>query len=465
MERCTHLLRLQYNWRLRERIEAYEQVSAPKLGSFCCLDSKSEAWPLTCSVSKSALYGDPWKFAKDGVGKKRSAFEMQCADLPNLKAERPWYASLPSQPLQQMLKQLDDAFQRFFKGLGGYPNPKRRGKLRSFTYPAGACKFQGSRVKLPGFGWMRFYQSRPFPSGFETRKVTVRRKAYGWYICVALQDETVPATLRPNEVKTAVGVDVGINKLASLSNGETIANPRFYASFERKRNRLNRAATRKQKGSKKRPKAYQRLARLDQKIVNKRSDYQWKIAHQLVSHFNLIVFENLNIKNMMKRCKPKQDEQGKYVENGQSRKAGLNKAIQDASWYSLKEKVKVLAARLGILVHEINPRHTSQQCSQCDYISPTNRNGEKFICENCNHHADADIDAAVVILRRGLDDLGIKLDAVPGVIREQGKSTPTEPAQKQGKSVQRAEPGNPHEVKFKTLKSIQLNLFEWMESQ
>jgi putative transposase len=254
----------------------------------------------------------------------------------------------------------------------------------------------------------------------------------------------VPDTPQPNDVKTAVGVDVGIEKLASLSSGETIANPRFYAQQSKRRNRLNRAASRKQKGSKRRSKAYERLARLERKIVNQRENYQWKVARKLTA-FDMIVFEALNIKGMMKRCKPKwSEEQQRYVENGQSRKAGLNKAIADAAWYSLKQKVRVVAERWGCLVQEINPRHTSQECSQCGYISPTNRDKEKFLCEDCGYAADADIDAAVVILNRGLKELGIDKEAVSGVTRKQGKITPKESVEKQGikSSTLVGEPGN-----------------------
>jgi len=384
MGQCLNKIRLQYNFRLRERIEAYEQVKAPLMGAYSDLETKAEAYPLTCSVSKSAIYGEPWKISKDGVAKKRSSYEQQSADLPNLKTERPWYKTIPSQPLQQMLRQLDDAFQRFFSGQSDFPKPKRRGKLRSFTYPPGACKFKDNKIKLPGFGWMKFYQSRPFPDGFAFRKVTVSKKADGYHISVCLEDATVPATPQPNDVETAVGVDVGIKKLASLSNGKLVANPRFYKRQERKRNRLNRAASRKQKGSNKRRKAYERIARLEQKVANQREDYQWKIAHKLV-RYDLVVFEALNIKNMMKRCKPKFDEEKqRYVKNGQAAKSGLNKAIADASWYSLRQKVRVLAERYGVLVHEINPRHTSQECSACKYVSPKNRDGEKFVRFVCS---------------------------------------------------------------------------------
>lgn len=117
----------------------------------------------------------------------------------------------------------------------------------------------------------------------------------------------------------------------------------------------------------------------------------------------------------MARCKPKQDENGKYLHNGQAAKRGLNKAIGDAAWGELKQKVKSVAEKSGVLFHEINPKHTSQECSCCGYISPTNRDKERFLCEACGHFADADVDAAVVIRQRGLKELGINLPKLLGV--------------------------------------------------
>ncbi len=111
---------------------------------------------------------------------------------------------------------------------------------------------------------------------------------------------------------------------------------------------------------------------------------------------------------MIKRCKPKKDEEtGRYFRNGQSRKAGLNKAIADASWNALRLKTQHQASKLGNRVVVVNPRHTSQQCSCCGYISPKNRDKEKFLCESCNHYADADVDGAVVIAQRAHSHLGI----------------------------------------------------------
>lgn len=424
MEQHVEMLRLQYNFRIQERTEAYEQASCPVLGNYCDIRTLAECCPLACSVSKNALYGDPWT----PKGKKRSALAQQDADLPNLKRDRPWYSSIQHHVLQQMLRQIDNAFQRFFKGQGKYPRIKRRGKFRSFSYPPGDVRFQGNKVRLPGIGWMRFFQSRQFPDGFDVRSVTVRRKADGWYMSVRLQDDTVPSPINLNEVKTGLGADLGINKLVSLSDGETIHNPRFAQKAERKRKILHRRASRKKKGSLRRRKAYQRLARLENKVANQRIDYQWKIAKKLTRLADILVFEDLNIKGMSARCKPKQDETGKFIRNGQAAKAGLNALLLDASWGELKQKVRIMSEKAGVIFIEINPRHSSQECSKCGYVSPTNRDKERFLCEACGHFDDADVDAAVVIRQRGLKELSIVLP-LPVV---HGKVTPKKPVARLG---------------------------------
>lgn len=451
MEKHLEMLRLQYNFRIRERTEAYEQASTPVLGNYCDLRTNAQCCPLTCSVSKNALYGDPWT----SKGKKRGALAQQDADLPNLKRERPWYKSIQHHILQQMLRRVENAFQRFFKGEGGYPKPKRRGKYRSFSYPPGDVRFEGNKVRLPGIGWCRFFQSRLFPDGFATRTVTVRSKADGWYLSVQLSDETVPEPPTPDAIKTAIGVDLGIKKLASVSTGDLITNPQFAKVSQRRRQLLARRASRKKKGSARRRKAYSALARLEQRVERQRTDYHWKVAHRLVRSADCILFEDLNIKGMMARCKPKKDpESGKYLHNGQAAKRGLNRAIGDAAWGELKQKVKAVAAKSGILVHEINPKYTSQECSYCGYTSPTNRDKEKFLCESCGWIADADIDAAVVIRQRGLEELGINIP-LPVV---HGELTLKEPVARQGLSV-----GLPTEPENPRMEWEQLNLFEWRQ--
>ncbi|MDJ0578209.1 MAG: transposase [Xenococcaceae cyanobacterium MO_234.B1] len=312
------MLRAHYNFCLRDRIEAYEQVRSPVLGNYSRLDNQDghltvlgspqhpcprECCPLTCSVNKSATIGYPWSKA----GKRRSAGMQQDAYLPEMKAARPWYKQINADVLQMNLRRLNDAFSRFFDRQGGYPRFKSRSKFRSFSYKPKQVKIENNKVYLPGIGWMRFYLSRPLPIGFEIRTVTIRHKSDGWYMSVRLENKDVPALMPmdTNQVTKVVAADVGIRKLAALNTGELIPNPQFSKKVARRKRIRQRAASRKVKGSKNRSKAYVRLAKLDLKVGNQRDDYQWKVANKLCRLGDAIIFEALNIKNMMARCKPK----------------------------------------------------------------------------------------------------------------------------------------------------------------
>ncbi len=157
--------------------------------------------------------------------------------------------------------------------------------------------------------------------------------------------------------------------------------------------------------------------------ANNRSAYHWEVAKRLINGADALVFEDLNILGMKSRCKPKPNESGGYDRNGQSAKKGLNRVISDAAWGELVKKVEVVAAKSGILVVKVNPRHTSQQCPRCHHISADNRKGEKFVCAECGYHDDADVNGAVNIRTRGLKKLGIDSTQLPSV---RGEVTPME---------------------------------------
>ena len=450
MTNWLSMLRAHYNFCLRDRIEAYEQVRSPVLGNYSRLDNYGECCPLTCSVNKSATVGYPWTKA----GKRRSAGLQQDAYLPEMKAARPWYKQINADVLQMNLRRLNDAFSRFFDGQGNYPRFKSRSKFRSFSYKPKQVKIDKNKVYLPGIGWMRFYLSRPLPIGFEIRTVTIRHKSDGTYMSVRLENKDVPALMPMDalQVKKVVAADLGIRKLAALNTGELIPNPQFSKRVARRKRIRQRAASRKIKGSKNRSKAYIRLARLDLKVANQRDDYQWKVANRLCQLGDAIIFENLNVKGMMARCKAKKcPETGKYLKNGQAAKRGLNRVIADAAWGGLKLKTRAVAAKLGLIVAEVDPKFSSQQCSCCGYTSPLNRDQEKFLCEECGFFSDADLQASYNLLQRGLDFLGISPTQLRGVppkvtLKESFKET---------SSRLLDEPKNPQ----------QLSLFEWRNGQ
>ncbi len=442
MNDWLNMLRAFYNFCLRDRISAYEQVRSPILGNYSNLKNQGECCPLTCSVSKEATTGYPWK----NNGKRRGAGEQQSSYLPELKRLRPWYKKIDANVQQMNLRRLNAAFAKFFDGAGGYPKFKSKSKFHSFSYVPGQVKIEGNKVRLPGIGWMRFYLSRPLPIGFKIRTVTIRHKSDGWYMSVRLENKDVPALMPidTEQVTKVVAADLGIRKLAALSTGELVINPNFAKRVARRKQIRQRAASRKVKGSRNRSKAYVRLAKLELKVANQRNDYQWKIANKLCRLGDAVIFEALNVKGMMARCKPKKcPETGKYLKNGQAAKRGLNRVIADAAWGELKLKTKAVAAKLGLIVAEVNPRFSSQQCSCCGHIDKANRDKERFLCTECGYVEDADIQASLNLLNRGLKQLGISPTQLRAV-------RPKVTAQDISLALVN-EPSNPR----------QLSLFEW----
>lgn len=274
--------------------------------------------------------------------------------------------------------------ENFFDGRG-YPKFKTRQRFKSFSYPPNQVKLEKNNVYLPSIGWMRFFKSRSIPDGFSLKTVTIRSLADGWYMSIRIENTEVPQLNLQDlgQVKTTIGCDLGIKKLLALSNGELIENPQFEKRLSKRKTIRQRRASRKKRGSSNQKKAYAKLARVDQKIVNQREDYQWKIAHHLVRLADVIVLEDLNIQGMIRKCRAKQDEKAsdpapshgapgsassKFLKNGQSAKRALNRLIRDCSWGNLTEKIESVAAKFGSICLKVNPKFTSQKCSHCGHI-------------------------------------------------------------------------------------------------
>ena len=422
---------------------------------YCDLETQAVFSPLHCSVSKSASLGYPWKTDnpklrrakpdKDGNIKpfnpRRSAVELHSSWLTEFKKVHPEYLTVNADVLQQSLRHVDSAFNKFFTSSAGFPNFKQH-KNVGFEFKPGTVKVDARYITLPGLGAMRFFKSRSIPESWEIRTVTIRRDIDEWYVSILLRDQTVPDLVVKtfDKCETIQGADVGIKKLVALSDGTMIENPRFQQQGNRRLTIRQRRVSRKNKGSNNRKKAAKRLARTHQKIRRQREDYQWKTAKKVAINADITVFENLNIKGMKSRCKPKIDPiTGVYMKNGQTAKSALNKAISDAGWYSLRLKTEHQAAKLGNLVIGIDPKYSSQECPACHYISDGNRDKEKFVCERCGHSDDADTNGAVVCAHRGKQKLGIEslLVVSQKVTLKEAAATP------QASSVSREEPKNP----------------------
>jgi putative transposase len=411
MSRWVDMLRSHYNWCLNDRLTQYAQQFIQ--GDYCDIRTKAEACPITCFVSKNGATGEPWKDDKK-ANPRRAAGDIQITALPTLKKARPWFATIDSTVLQQNVKRLDIAYKNFFvrvaSGTGegrGFPKFKNRSNFTSFTYQMG-IKVQKNKIYLPKLGWMRFYNSRQIPDSFTIKAATIRKRQDGWYVSIRIEDKTIPDYVAKSfiDVNKIIGCDLGITKLVHLSDGHQIENPKFLTNKKTKRILKNRQrkVTRKLKGSKNRKKAATNVGRFHQKIADKRQAYQWYVANKIVSrNVDAIAVENLNVSAMKKRCSEKiEEETGRFLKNGQSRKRGLNRSISDASWGELILKIEYLAAKHGKVVLKVSPKHTSQKCQNCGHIDALSRDEEKFICTNCGFMSHADINAAKNIRDRAL---------------------------------------------------------------
>ncbi|MDF5723782.1 MAG: transposase [Rhizonema sp. PD37] len=401
MDHWIDMLRSSYNWNLADRIAQYNQQFIQ--GDYCDIRTKAKACPLTCFVSKNGASGEPWKNSKvDHEGNlknpRRSVLDIQITALPELKKARPWYAEIDSTILQQNVKRLDTAYKNFFEGRR-FPKFKNRSTFSSFTYTMG-IKVQGNKIYLPKIGWMRFFNSRPIPTGFTIKAATIRQRQDGWYVSLRIEDKTIPDYIsKPlTEIKSVLGCDMGIIKLVHLSDGHQIKNPKFATNKKTKRTLKirQRRVSRKVKGSTNRRKAAIRVGKFHKKIVDKRQAYQWEVAKLITDRkVDAIAVEDLNTSGMLKRCRTKVDEiTGHFLKNGQSIKKGLNRSISDASWNELTQKIEYMAGKSRKILIKVNPKHTSQKCNVCGCVDASSRDKEKYICFVCGHIAHADINAA-----------------------------------------------------------------------
>lgn len=316
--------------------------------------------------------------------------------LPQWKQEPSlsWLKDSPSQTLQQALKNLERSFKNFFAKRAEEPKFKKRGQQDSFRYPQGfVVEQENSRVFLPKLGWMRYRNSRRLEG--KAKNITVRFKANKWYMSIQTEREVAPP-IHPST--SAVGVDVGVARFATLSTGEVYPSVNSYHSKQARLARYQRAMSRKVKFSQNWHKAKQRVAKLHHLIANIRKDYLHKTTTALSKNHALIVIEDLKIANMSKSAKGDNEQPGRNVKA----KSGLNKAILEQGWYEFRRQLGYKQEWRGGLVQTVKPHYTSQRCNCCGHISPENRRSQaKFVCVHCGYSANADVNAAQNILAAG----------------------------------------------------------------
>jgi putative transposase len=293
--------------------------------------------------------------------------------------------------LQQILKDLDRAWGDFFLKKKGMPRFKKKGMHDSFRYPQG-CKFKGHKLFVPKIGWIKFRKSRSIEG--VVKNVTVSRRAGEWYVSVQTEEE-VETPIHPHET-IELGIDMGVARLATLSNGLVLEPCRAYRSSQRLLGKAQADLSRKKRRSNNRRKQILRLQRLHKRAADIRRDYLHKATTWIAKNHGKVMLEDLQVAKMSARG---------TVENPGSSvsvKARLNQGILDQGWHEFRRQLSYKLEWLGGTLILVDPKYTSQCCPVCGYTSSENRKTQKtFICLRCGHTDHADFVASQNIRTAG----------------------------------------------------------------
>jgi putative transposase len=335
----------------------------------------------------------------------------QMRELAELRQELDWLRAGSSSVQQAALRDLDRAFQNFWAGRAKYPSFKRRDDRKgSFVVrdvTVRRLNRKWGQVMIPKVGQVRFRASRPWADIEAARSARVTLRNGRWHISLT----TPPAAARTAGTGEVVGIDRGVRNTLATNEGRTIQAPALTGA-ERKRflwleqqlARQNTQARRaKNWGSKRRHRTVDQLAVLRRRLEDRRTHWIEQITTDLARSYDCVAVEDLKIRNMVSRPKPKpdSDQPGQWLSNGARAKAALNRAILASVWGRFLTRLEHKMPEGAVL--RVDPKNTSRTCAACGHCAPGNRESQAvFECESCKHQAHADTNAAVIILDRAL---------------------------------------------------------------
>jgi putative transposase len=317
--------------------------------------------------------------------KQGSSYHKDCAELTLLKKELAWIGDANSQSLQQELKNLDTAFNRFFKGQARFPkfHSKKRDK-QSFRVPQ-FVTVEDDRIKFPKFReGIKVRLHREIEG--DIKFATISRNRAGQYFACICVERIIP---KLKKVKKEIGVDLGVKDLATCSDGQVFENIKPYRSLERRLKHLHRNMSRTQKGSKGRERARRKLSKLYQRIADIRSNHLHQVSHTIISENQAVYLEDLNVSGMLRNRR-------------------LSKSIQDVSLYELVRQIEYKGNWYGRTVVKIGRFYpSSKACSNCGFINESlTLSDRSWVCPRCRVEHDRDFNAATNIYLEGKRTVG-----------------------------------------------------------
>jgi len=319
---------------------------------------------------------------------KSISYKEQKRALVQAKKASLYLPQVHSQVLQDVVLRLDRTFQNFFRRIepgkqgvrikAGYPRFKSRNRYDSFTYPqyGNGCEIKDGRLWLSKIGNLRIFMHRPIEGDIKT--CTIRRDVDKWYACFTVE---TPNVARRRELRSSVGIDMGLTDIVTLNNGEKIMAPKHLRKSEKQLRREQRRLSRRKRQSNNRRKQRLKLARRHRRIRYQRLDFAHKVSRTLVNQFDLIGFEKLNIPGMMRNHR-------------------LAKSISDAGWQQIQTFTVYKAAEAGGLVRFVNPSGTTSECSKCGFQVPKELSVRIHTCPRCGLIMGRDLNSAKVVEKR-----------------------------------------------------------------